>query len=786
VQDLNARIALNVARVNSWRSVAAALVLCAAIGMFSWLSGRVPTPLPASAPATEFSAERAMRHVNVVAHQPHPSGSAEHHRVREYLLEALRGLGLDPQVQETVGVGTHNSVAAHIWNVIARLPGRQAGGPAVLLAGHYDTVAPAPGAGADGAAVATLLETLRALRAGPPLEHDIIAIFTDGEEAGLTGSAAFVREHPWAHDVGVVLNFEGRGTSGPSVLFESNPGNLDAVRTLRRVREASANSLFVTVARLLPNDSDLSEFLLLGQPALNFGFSDGLERYHSAQDDAAHLNTGSLQHHGVQALALARAFADGPLPRPRTGDAAFFTVPGVGIIVYPMWLTMPLVICAGILLVIAGSRLGRQKPRWRRDLLIGLTGTIVVTALGVAIAFAANVAMERFLGASLDTEGSHGSRALCAIGLVLLLLSMVTCWWILVRRWASAAGAHLGTLVLWLLVAVATTWTIPGTSVLFTWPLLASAAAVLVSAFTDNRRASLAVSWMATLVTIVIIVPVVYAVGLVVFGFGTPGWIVVGVLVPFSLLLIAERLEDLTSHRQRAVPLTALILALALFAGGAVAFARNPTRITPSLLAYTFDADTQGAWLATLPDFAPPGSWSATAVGSAARMVLPGTPAAAGTPPEWITRAIGSESRTLASPTRSIAVAGPDLKLVREQSTDAGRRLDLRVIPAPDTYSIRIRAVNTRVLSSVVDGHAVDESHYRSPSPRWSLGYVLPSKGGFDLTLNLPANTAVDLDVMARSIGLPPDLADVVPKRPDGVVQIHAGDQTVVHRRVHF
>ena len=770
----------------SWTRVTTALVLCAMIGTFTWLPERVPTPVPASAPSTEFSAERAMHHVNVIAHQPHPSGSAEHVRVREYLLEALRGLGLDPQVQEAIGVGTHNNVAAHIWNVIARLPGRQAGGPAVLLASHYDTVPPAPGAGDDGAAVATLLETLRALRAGPPPEHDVIALFTDGEEAGLTGSAAFVRDHPWAHDVAVVLNFEGRGTSGLSIMFESSPGNLDAVRTLRSVRGGTANSLFVSVARFLPNDTDLSEFLLLGQPALNFGFSGGLERYHSAQDDAAHLNAGSVQHHGMQALALARAFADGPLPRPRTGDAVFFTVPGVGIIVYPMWLTMPLVLGAGILVLVAGIGLQRREQRWGRNVMLGVTGAALATALGTAVAFGADAAMQRLLGTSLDTEGSSGSRALCAVGLVLLLLSVATCCWILVRRWASAAGAHLGTLALWLVIAVAIAWTIPGVSFLFTWPLLASAAAAVVSAFTASPRASLAVSWVATLVTIAIIVPVVYAVGLVVFGFGTSGWMVVGVLVPFSLLLIAQRLEELTSHRQWAMPLTALILALAFFAGGAVAFARNPTRITPSLLAYTFDADTQGAWLATLPDFALPGSWGAMAVGSAARMVAPGRSAAAGDPPEWITRAIGSESRTLASPTRSVAVAGPDLKVVREQSTGTRRRLDLRVIPAADTYSIRIRAINTRVLSSVVDGHPVDESHYRSPSTQWSLGYVLPSPAGFDLTLNVPANTAIDLDVIARSIGLPRDLVDAIPKRPDGVVQIHAGDQTVVHRRVHF
>jgi hypothetical protein len=49
-----------------------------------------------------------------------------------------------------------------------------------------------------------------------------------------------------------------------------------------------------------------------------------VERYHTAYDDVANLNPGSLQHHGSQMLALARAFGDGPLPRPVTGDAVFF------------------------------------------------------------------------------------------------------------------------------------------------------------------------------------------------------------------------------------------------------------------------------------------------------------------------------------------------------------------------------------------------------------------------------------------------------------------------------
>src|SRR6185503_3011005 len=187
--------------------------------------------------------------------------------------------------------------------------------------------------------VATILETLRALRAGPQLANDVIALFTDGEEAGLLGAAAFVREHPWARDVAIVLNFEARGTRGPSLMFETGPGNLDVARVLRGARGVAggvrATSLSTTVYRQLPNDTDLSELAALGLPAMNFGFIGGVNRYHTAEDDIAHLDARSVQHHGEQALALTRTLANGTLPRPRTGDAVFFDVPIVGLVVYP-------------------------------------------------------------------------------------------------------------------------------------------------------------------------------------------------------------------------------------------------------------------------------------------------------------------------------------------------------------------------------------------------------------------------------------------------------------------
>ena len=52
---------------------------------------------------------------------------------------------------------------------------------------------------------------------------------------------------------------------------------------------------------------------VLGVPSLNFAFADGVELYHTSHDDVAHLNPGSVQHHGNQMLGLVRVFASDTL-----------------------------------------------------------------------------------------------------------------------------------------------------------------------------------------------------------------------------------------------------------------------------------------------------------------------------------------------------------------------------------------------------------------------------------------------------------------------------------------
>ena len=112
---------------------------------------RLPAVAPASAAPGEFSAERALVHLNRFATAPHPLGSAEHDRSRDYLVTQLTALGLTPEVQRTTGVAQMYQAAGTVENIVARWKGTRGSNDAVALVAHYDSVPAGPGAGDDGA-----------------------------------------------------------------------------------------------------------------------------------------------------------------------------------------------------------------------------------------------------------------------------------------------------------------------------------------------------------------------------------------------------------------------------------------------------------------------------------------------------------------------------------------------------------------------------------------------------------------------------------------------------------
>lgn len=79
-------------------------------------------------------------------------------------------------------------------NVVGEVPGR-ASGEVVVLGAHLDSVAGSPGAFDDGAGVVTTLEVARLIHASGPTRRTLRVVAFTGEEMGMVGSKAYVRQH---------------------------------------------------------------------------------------------------------------------------------------------------------------------------------------------------------------------------------------------------------------------------------------------------------------------------------------------------------------------------------------------------------------------------------------------------------------------------------------------------------------------------------------------------------------------------------------------------------------
>src|SRR5437762_3562489 len=82
---------------------------------------------------------------------------------------------------------------------------------------------------------------------------------------------AFVATNPLLKDVGLVLNFEARGDRGPSLLFETSNNNAALIQEVAHAAPYPVgSSLFYSLYKLLPNDTDFTVFRPAATPGLNF------------------------------------------------------------------------------------------------------------------------------------------------------------------------------------------------------------------------------------------------------------------------------------------------------------------------------------------------------------------------------------------------------------------------------------------------------------------------------------------------------------------------------------
>ncbi len=435
-------------------------------------------PPPAAgegAAATEFSSARALKHLAVIAQRPHPAGSVEHQVVFDYLVQEVSRLHGSPEVQTAPAPGDEEH-PSQLQNIIARLKGSDSGGRALMLVAHYDSVPNSPGASDDGSGVVTLLETLRALKAAPPLKNDVIFLFTDGEELGTLGARSFVEGHPWAKDVGLVLNFEARGSSGPVFMFETSKSNGTLIREFARVAPRPfANSLMSEFYKLSGNDTDLTVFKSARLGGLNFAYVGSAWNYHSARDNVSNIDERSIQHQGTYALALARHFGNFDLRNIEAPDVIYFDVLGRKVFSYGQ--TWNLVLTVLLILLAAGvSALGFRSGD------LSFSGLV----LGMVL-FIANIVSALIVVTLLPLSRVGPTAVYYFWVLTIVTASIVLTTSVLARRRVKVDERSSGALLVLMLITAVVNLALPGGSFLLTWPLLFSLIALGASFLFKGR-----------------------------------------------------------------------------------------------------------------------------------------------------------------------------------------------------------------------------------------------------------------------------------------------------------
>jgi len=374
------------------------LVLALAIGVWSL---QVPAPRPADAPATAFSAERAMVDIREIAQRPHAIGTPEHARVRQVLIDRLSAMGLEtttqtgalsPEAVERLGQWSSAPVppTLQVTNIFARLPGRDPAQPAVMMMAHYDTTWVSPGAADDSTGVAAILEAVRAIQARGSIERDLVVLFTDAEELNLDGARVFFAEHPWRDRIGMIVNLEARGGGGRASMFETGIGNTPTIQLFGQTAPGAdggttASSLAGFIYGQMPNGTDFTIPRDRGIGGVNFAFVGRPSHYHTPESTPEALDVGSVQHIGSQALEvtdrLVRVEA-----LPGTGpDRVYADVLGRVVIQHAPEMGWFLIGLAVVLFGFATRRAGLARASGVIDLGRGVLGGVWLIATGLVV-----------------------------------------------------------------------------------------------------------------------------------------------------------------------------------------------------------------------------------------------------------------------------------------------------------------------------------------------------------------------------------------------------------------
>jgi len=728
------------------RSLMVSALLLAGVG----LKGLLLTPPPAPSPvaAGDFDTNRAVGRLERILgdQRPHPVHSPDDDAVRGRLIAELRAIGLQPEVHEAMDCSampkTRFVSCSHVRNVIATIPS-SAPGPQLLLNAHYDSTPTGTGAGDDGLGVAGFMENGSILKQNSPA-RPVTLLFNEGEEFGLNGAHAFVRD-PLARSVNSLINIDNRGVTGPALMHETSDPNGAAIGLYASATDRPyANSISSDFAKLIPNYTDVTFFKPAGWTLLDYGIIGNETRYHSPGDTIQALDRNSLAHVGTEVLAATRAMAAAPQPARVSPSRMVFTD-----IAGRLFLRLPLLVAATALgiLLLAGFVLA-----WRRAAL----GRPLLVAAGMALGGGVAAGLVSFIFGLLRPGDFWRAYPLVSyLGIYSVLLGvMAAVWW----RWGRDTDRDRMRAAAWLLILLfgtAASLFLPGASIYF---LIGPALGLLAVAL-SNRAPQLAtpLAVAGVVVQFLMFAQLLALVEMLLIDGPLAAVVLLGALAALPAMIETEP----AGSRSAIVALTILA---ALFWGAAMIVPRSSdARPLGFSIDYFRDASAQTARWGVATKQAPlppnfPGQWE--------KSVLPYNGRT-----RWI-----SPAPLLATPT-------PLARVISNQPSGAGRRVLLSLSPGGgNTVAIRFRKeADVRALG--LAGAPIPVPLTGQPD-KPLLRCTGRSCDELQIEVVLGASKPVQAELFSTRFGLPPEGRALVAARPRNAIPQYAPDQVITMSRV--
>jgi Peptidase family M28 len=786
-------------------ALGAALIAAALI---AWADARAPAPAPLGAPATAFSAERAMADVAAIASVPRPVGSAAHDAARDTLLHRMAALGLDPQIHHGVGVDLSKfdpsrAAAGAVDNLVGVLPGKDRAAPALALMAHYDSVPASPGSADDAAGVAAALEIVRAIKARGAPARDVILLITDGEEAGLLGANAFFAGDPMAKRIGFLFNMEARGSAGRVQMFQTGANNGATVALFQKTAvRPQASSLTGFIYEHMPNDTDFTVSRKAGVAGLNYAFIGRQFDYHSPSSTPATTDQGTLQDLGQQVLSTALTVASSPALPAASPDLVFGQIPGAVTLAYPPIVGWLIVAASAGLLAWAMIRARRaeafggldvargagaalfavlsavavlhfarratgvpsgylaqrfllaQAPRWETAVFLVGLGMLLVAIAEVARGRRKAIALPLLAGVGSCLFGGLDQIGL-SLGLAAAVIGLLA-----YGRPVSRPGAWAGALLLGIVLAIAAQVAAPPAAFVIAWPVALGALAAAATALAVGRSpATLVLLALLAALSLAFAADLAHTAYL---SLDLPELLGLPVLIAlFTVWPLAQ--PDEGAPPARLVGPVLILAGLALTA--AVRFnhpydARHPQA---TLVGYWLDQDARKAWrFSRTPADTP---WTAAVL-----------KAGGGVPAKLSHWALGPVN---AAPAPYLDVPAPQMSLSRDPNGD----LRLHIAPPPGARSAHLR-FQSDTAASLLTVAGAPAALAIKPGKDAQLTWATAAQP-LDLTLRAAGPGKLDVAYEVTTMQWPAGAAPV-PKRPADLMAFDVSDSAVLTGVRHF